>query len=90
MKLIVGLGNPGDRYRFTRHNMGYLVLDELAEEHGISVRRKKFDADIGEGVIAGVPVMLAKPRTYMNLSGTAAMRLSGFFQNRSDRHHRRS
>jgi PTH1 family peptidyl-tRNA hydrolase len=80
MKLIVGLGNPGDRYRFTRHNMGYLVLDGLAEEHGISVRRKKFDADIGEGVIAGAPVLLAKPRTYMNLSGTAVIRLSGFFK----------
>lgn len=60
--------------------MGRLVLDELAEEHGISVRRKKFDADVGEGVIAGVPVLLAGPRTYMNLSGIAVMRLADFFK----------
>ncbi len=80
MKLIVGLGNPGERYRFTRHNMGYLVLDEFAERHGIAVNRKKFDASIGEGAIGGEAVLLAKPRTFMNLSGMAVGRLAGFFK----------
>jgi len=80
MKFIAGLGNPGDRYRFTRHNMGYLVVEELAEEYGISLKRRKFDADFGEGVVAGSPVLLARPRTYMNLSGTAVARLAGFFR----------
>lgn len=80
MKLIIGLGNPGERYRFTRHNMGYLVLDELTEAHGISLKRRKFDADFGEGVIAGEPVLMARPRTYMNLSGTAVTRFAGFFK----------
>jgi len=80
MNLIVGLGNPGDRYRFTRHNMGCLVLEELAEEQGLSLRRRKFDADVGEGVISGVPVLLARPRTYMNLSGTAVAALAGYFK----------
>lgn len=80
MKLIIGLGNPGDRYRFTRHNMGHLTLDELAEEQGISFRRKKFDADIGEGAIGGVSVLLVKPRTFMNLSGIAVAKTSAFFK----------
>jgi len=80
MKLIVGLGNPGDRYKFTRHNMGFLVLDELAEEHGISLGRKKFDAYTGEGEIAGTTVMLAKPWTFMNLSGTTVGRIVSFFR----------
>jgi PTH1 family peptidyl-tRNA hydrolase len=80
MKLIVGLGNPGDRYKFTRHNMGFLVVDEMAEEHGISLRRKKFDADMGEGVIDGTPVMMVKPRTYMNRSGLSVGQVVSFFK----------
>lgn len=60
--------------------MGFLVLDELAGEYGISMRRRKFDADFGEGMVGGVPVMLARPRTYMNASGGAVMRLCGFFK----------
>ncbi len=80
MKLIIGLGNPGDRYRFSRHNMGHLTLDELAAEYGISLRRKKFDADIGEGTIGGASVLLVKPRTFMNLSGTAVAKTAAFFK----------
>lgn len=80
MKLIIGLGNLGERYCFTRHNMGFLVLGELADEHGISMRRKKFDADMGEGAIAGKASVLARPRTFMNLSGVAAGQLVSFFK----------
>jgi len=80
MKLIVGLGNPGDRYKFSRHNMGFLVLNEVAEKYEISLRRKKFDADMGEGIIAGMPVVLAKPRTFMNLSGVSVGQIVSFFK----------
>ncbi len=71
MKLIAGLGNPGDRYLFTRHNLGFMVADRLALIHNLSFRRKKFDALLAEGVLSGVPVILVKPHTFMNLSGTA-------------------
>ncbi len=71
MLLVAGLGNPGERYAFTPHNLGFLVVDRLAERHGIRVTRKDSRALVGPGEIAGRPVLLAKPQTYMNLSGTA-------------------
>ena len=71
MKIIAGLGNPGDRYLFTRHNLGFMVADRLALIHNLSFRRKKFDALLAEGALSGVPVILLKPQTFMNLSGTA-------------------
>ena len=71
MKIIAGLGNPGDRYLFTRHNLGFMVADKLALIHNLPFRRKKFDALFAEGSLSGVPVILFKPQTYMNLSGTA-------------------
>ena len=71
MFLVAGLGNPGEEYALTPHNLGFLVVDLLAERHGIRVNRKDSKALAGVGEIDGHPVMLAKPQTYMNLSGTS-------------------
>jgi PTH1 family peptidyl-tRNA hydrolase len=71
MHLIVGLGNPGPEYARTRHNAGWFVLDELARRHNIEFSRKSNDARIGTGLIGDQRVLLAKPLTYMNLSGRA-------------------
>src|SRR5581483_2737945 len=71
MFLVAGLGNPGEEYAHTPHNLGFLVVDRLAERHGIRVSRKDSRALVGLGEIDGRPVMLAKPQTYMNLSGTS-------------------
>jgi len=71
MKLIVGLGNPGKEYRDTRHNFGFMTADALAEAHRIRVWGFRFHSRIGKGRVAGVEVALQKPRTFMNLSGTA-------------------
>lgn len=75
--LIVGLGNPGKQYERTRHNAGFMAIDKLADEHGIDVDTKLFDALVGFGDIGGTDCLLMKPQTYMNLSGnavTAAMK----------------
>jgi PTH1 family peptidyl-tRNA hydrolase len=69
--LVVGLGNPGERNALTPHNLGFLVADRLADRHGIRIQRKQALALVGSGVIASVPVVLAKPQTYMNRSGRA-------------------
>ena len=71
MFLVAGLGNPGERYAFTPHNLGFLTIDRLAERHGIRVTRRDSKALVGVGEIEGRPVMLAKPQTFMNLSGTS-------------------
>jgi peptidyl-tRNA hydrolase, PTH1 family len=71
MFLVVGLGNPGEEYENTPHNLGFRVIDLLAERHAIRVNRKDSKALTGVGEIAGRPAMLAKPRTFMNLSGTS-------------------
>jgi len=71
MFLVAGLGNPGEQYALTPHNMGFLTVDRLAERHGIRVNRKDSRALVGLGEIDGHPVMLAKPQTFMNLSGTS-------------------
>ena len=71
MFLVAGLGNPGEEYALSPHNLGFLTVDRLAERHGIRVNRKDSRALIGVGEINGHPVMLAKPQTYMNLSGTS-------------------
>ena len=69
MKLIYGLGNPGDQYKYTRHNIGFLVVDYLSEKWRIPLKRRKNRIVCGEGLVDRIPVMLAKPHTYMNLSG---------------------
>ena len=71
MVLVVGLGNPGEKYAATPHNMGFHVVDRLAARHAIRVTRPECQALIGPGTISGKPVMLAKPQTFMNLSGHA-------------------
>ena len=69
MYIIAGLGNPGKQYEGTRHNIGWQVIDELADKHGIRVLENKFKGLIGKGMICGEKVILVKPLTYMNLSG---------------------
>jgi PTH1 family peptidyl-tRNA hydrolase len=71
MFLVAGLGNPGEEYALTPHNLGFLTVDRLAERHGIRVNRKDSKALAGVGEIDGQPVMLAKPQTFMNLSGAS-------------------
>ena len=71
MFLVAGLGNPGEEYEFSPHNLGFLTVDRLAERHGIRVTRKDSRALVGVGEIEGRAVMLAKPQTFMNLSGTS-------------------
>ena len=71
MFLVAGLGNPGEEYALTPHNLGFLTVDRLAEQHGIRVTRRDSKALIGTGEIDGREVMLAKPQTFMNLSGTS-------------------
>ncbi|HEX8834837.1 MAG TPA: aminoacyl-tRNA hydrolase [Abditibacteriaceae bacterium] len=75
MFLIVGLGNPGAKYARTRHNAGWFVIDELARRHGIDVSRKAHEAHTGTGFIGEHKIMLAKPLTFMNLSGRAVSAL---------------
>lgn len=69
LTIIAGLGNPGNKYESTRHNVGFCVIDYLAEKHGIKVNRLKHKALTGEGSIKGERVLLVKPQTFMNLSG---------------------
>jgi len=75
MRLIVGLGNPGPEYQWTPHNLGFLAVDELANRGGIRVERPEAQALVGLGKVAGREVILAKPQTYMNLSGNSVGRL---------------
>ncbi len=71
VKLIVGLGNPGTQYAGTRHNVGFEAIEELAERHDIAVKKRDFRAVLGDGTISGQRVILARPMTFMNLSGEA-------------------
>jgi PTH1 family peptidyl-tRNA hydrolase len=80
VKLILGLGNPGRSYHWTRHNVGFLLLDGLAQKHGIEVSRRGMKSLYGRGRIGTEEVILAKPQTFMNLSGEAAQRLLQFFK----------
>jgi PTH1 family peptidyl-tRNA hydrolase len=78
--IIVGLGNPGRRYENTKHNMGFLALDILAEQNGIKINKLKHRALCGEGVIAGRRVLLVKPQTYMNLSGESVRAVMAYYK----------
>lgn len=77
--LIVGLGNPEPKYAGNRHNIGFMVLDQLAHDAGISMTRTKFKGVYGTGNIGGTPVVLLKPQTYMNLSGRSVVPAQRFF-----------
>jgi PTH1 family peptidyl-tRNA hydrolase len=80
MRLIVGLGNPGSQYENTRHNAGFMLVDKLAGEFGISVIKNKFDVRYGRGVIEEREVMLAKPMAFMNRSGWPVQKLAAYFK----------
>ena len=80
MFVIVGLGNPSREYKGTRHNAGFEVIDRISEKYNISVNIKKHRALIGKGMIQGKKVILAKPQTFMNLSGESVRSLVNFYQ----------
>ena len=80
MYIIVGLGNPTKEYMHTRHNVGFDTIDVIAEKYGISVSEKKHKALIGKGLIEGQKVILAKPQTYMNLSGESVRELIDYYK----------
>lgn len=80
MFLIVGLGNPGKQYEHTRHNVGFDVMDALADKYNISISEKKHKALYGKGMIAGQKVVLAKPQTFMNLSGESVAELLNYYK----------
>jgi peptidyl-tRNA hydrolase, PTH1 family len=83
--LVVGLGNPGEEYDFTPHNLGFLAIDRLAEANAIRVTRKECDARVGSGVFRGKRVALAKPQTFMNESGRAVQGLLARYELEPDR-----
>lgn len=80
MYIIVGLGNPGAKYERTRHNIGFLTIDELSRRHGIICNKLKFKSLVGEGRIGGEKVVMVKPQTYMNLSGQAVREVMDFYK----------
>ena len=80
MYVIAGLGNPGSKYEKTRHNMGFRVIDLLAEKYHIDMNMKKHKAVCGTGVIEGVKVLLVKPQTFMNLSGESIREAVDFYK----------
>lgn len=80
MYIIVGLGNPKKEYENTRHNIGFDVIDAIANEYNISMSDKKHKAIIGKGAIGGQKVILAKPQTYMNLSGESVRELIDYYK----------
>lgn len=80
MFLIVGLGNPGTDYAGTRHNLGFMLVDKLAAEADISIKRRECQSLIGSGLIAEQPAKLIKPQTYMNLSGEAVSCLTSKYE----------
>ncbi len=80
MKLIIGLGNPGIEYQFTPHNLGFLTIDRIAGNQGVEVRNRQCRALTARAEIAGQPVILAKPETFMNLSGLSVRELVAEYQ----------
>ena len=80
MYLIVGLGNPGEEYNKTRHNVGFDVIDKLSKKYDIKVSKHKYDGLYGKGEIEGEKVVLLKPQTYMNLSGNSVGQFVSFFK----------
>lgn len=80
MYIIVGLGNPGKEYQNTRHNIGFDVIDRLAEQQNIAVLEKKHKALIGKGYVEGCKCILAKPQTFMNLSGESVRELVDYYK----------
>jgi PTH1 family peptidyl-tRNA hydrolase len=84
MKLIVGLGNPGRKYQQTRHNVGFEVIEQLSRRYDLRRAKKKFMGRLYEAAIGGQKVLLLKPETFMNLSGSSVQLAREFFQIRND------
>lgn len=80
MYLIVGLGNPEEEYSNTRHNIGFDAINEIARKNDIEINRKKYNSLYGQGTINNEKVILLKPQTYMNLSGTAVRNFRDFYK----------
>lgn len=80
MYLIIGLGNPENEYKNTRHNMGFDTINILSKKYNIDMTKNKFDAICGDGVIEGENVILIKPQTFMNLSGKSAIQFANFYK----------
>jgi len=80
MYIIAGLGNPGDKYKNTRHNIGYDMIDALSDRYGIDVSSLKFNGVCGTGMIEGVKVLLLKPLTFMNLSGDSIVPALNYYR----------
>lgn len=84
MKCIIGLGNPGRKYKDTRHNIGFMAIDHLSDSLDIGLSANKFKCDYGTGFINGERVMLVKPQTYMNLSGEGVRPLMDYYNIETD------
>jgi len=84
VKLIVGLGNPGRRYQGTRHNLGFLVIDRLAQQHHIEVSKRLCDALVGEWLSSVETIVLAKPQSFMNRSGEVVIELLAEYRGTAD------
>lgn len=80
MYIIAGLGNPGKKYENTKHNVGFITLDLLAEKHNIKINKIKHKALVGEGIISGQKLLLVKPQTYMNLSGNSIREVVEYYK----------
>ena len=80
MYVIVGLGNPGREYEKTRHNVGFMVVDEFAEKNNIRINRRRHKAIEGKGIVNGENVVLVKPQTYMNLSGESVRKVIDYYK----------
>lgn len=80
MYIIVGLGNPGKKYENTRHNIGFMVIDKIAEEYHIAVTDTKHKAKLGKGMIGSEKVILVKPQTFMNLSGESVREVIDYYK----------
>jgi PTH1 family peptidyl-tRNA hydrolase len=80
ISVVVGIGNPGRQYAHTRHNVGFDVVDALARSDGIDIARRRFDALLGEGAVAGKRVVLVKPQTYVNNSGYAVRQAADWWK----------
>ena len=80
LRLVVGLGNPGEAYAETRHNAGFLAVDKVSAAFSIPFAKQKFDARFGIGSIDGIKVILAKPMAFMNRSGLQVQKIAGYFR----------
>lgn len=82
--MVTGLGNPGKEYSQTRHNIGFIVVEELARRYNLPFNHSRFDADVAKGIIEGKQTILVKPQSYMNRSGYPVQKISRYFKIETD------